>query len=182
MGKIALMATSTPSVTETVAEPLREVAREYDAPPDKLAGYAALLSIYGTGITAFGIFLRRSGRKLPKRVDPVDVALMGVATFKLSRLISRDAVTGVVRAPFTTRNKDGKGSEIMDKPRGKGLRRAVGELLTCPFCVSQWIGTLLAGSYVVAPNATRLAAGTLSAVTIADVLQYAHTSLQESVD
>jgi hypothetical protein len=178
---MTLMATTT-SPTETVAEPLREVAREYDAAPDKLAGYAALLGIYGAGITGFGLFLRRTGRRLPSRVDPVDVALLGVATFKLSRLISRDAVTGVVRAPFTRRKGDGKGSEVMDAPRGTGMRRAVGELLTCPFCISQWLATVLAGSYVVAPNATRLAAGTLSAITVADVLQYAHTALQDAAD
>lgn len=177
------MATTTASSpATTVTQPLREVAREYDAAPDKLAGYAALLSIYGAGITGFGLFLRKTGRRLPDRVDPVDVALMGVATFKLSRLISRDAVTGVVRAPFTRRKGHGKGPEVMDQPRGTGMRRAVGELLTCPFCISQWLATLLAGSFVVAPAATRLAAGTLTAVTVADVLQYAHTALQESTD
>lgn len=175
------MATNT-SPAAAVTEPLRAVAREYDEQPERLAGYAALLAIYGTGIGGFGLFLRRTGRRLPRRVDPADVALLGVATFKLSRLISRDAVTGVVRAPFTTRKRRLKGPEVQDAPRGTGLRRAVGELLTCPFCISQWLATILAGSYVVAPDATRMAAATLSAVTVADVLQYAHTALQDSVD
>lgn len=176
------MATN-PSPAAAVTEPLREVAREYDdEQPERLAGYAALLAIYGAGIGGFAAFLRRSGRRLPKRVDPADVALLGVATFKLSRLISRDAVTGVVRAPFTTRKGKLKGAEVRDAPRGRGMRRAVGELLTCPFCISQWLATVLAGSYVVAPDATRMAAATLSAVTVADVLQYAHTALQDTVD
>jgi len=58
----------------------------------------------------------------------------------------------------------------------------VGELLTCPFCISQWIATALGGAYVVAPDATRMASATLTAVTVADVLQYAHTALQDTVD
>jgi hypothetical protein len=176
------MATTTTSPAAPVTEPLREIAREYDAPPDKLAGYAALLAVYGTGIAGFSVFLRRTGRRLPERVDPADVALLGVATFKLSRLISRDAVTGVVRAPFTTRRGNALGPEVHDKPRGRGMRRAIGELLTCPFCVSQWLGTVLAGTFVVAPRATRVAAATLTAVTVADGLQYAHTALQAAAD
>jgi hypothetical protein len=170
-------------VTEAVREPLREVAEQYQgAEPEKLAGYAALLATYGLSVAGFGLFLRRRGQRLPTRVDPVDVVLLGTATFKLSRLISRDAVTGVVRAPFTRRKGKGKGSEVMDVPRGTGARRAIGELLTCPFCISQWLATALGGAYVVAPDATRVAAATLTAVSIADVLQYAHTALQATTD
>ena len=176
------MATTTSSPVAPVTEPLREIAREYDAAPDKLAGYAALLTVYGSLVAGFSVFMRRTGRRLPERVEPADVALLGVATFKLSRLISRDAVTGVVRAPFTTRRASAVGPEVHDKPRGRGMRRAIGELLTCPFCISQWLGTLLAGAFVVAPRATRVAAATLSAVTVADAMQYGHTALQKASD
>ncbi|MEY2475836.1 MAG: hypothetical protein QOG87_1151 [Actinomycetota bacterium] len=176
------MATTTASPAPSVPQPLVEVAREYDADPEKLAGYAALLAVYGTAIGGFSLFLRRTGRRLPERIEPSDVVLLGAATFKLSRLISRDAVTGVVRAPFTTRRANARGPEVYDKPRGRGMRRAIGELLTCPFCVSQWLGTLLAGSFVVAPRATRTAAAALTAVTVADVLQYGHTALQKAAD
>lgn len=175
------MATSTTPIAP-VAEPLREVAREYDADPERLAGYAALIGIYSAGITGFGLYLRRSGRRLPTKVDPADVALLGVATFKLSRLVSRASVTGVVRAPFTRRKGHLKGPEVQDAPRGRGMRRSVGELLTCPFCIAQWLGTILVGSYAVAPDGTRLAATALSAVAIADALQYGHAALQEAVD
>jgi hypothetical protein len=164
-------------------EPLLELAKHYQgAEPEKLAGYAWLLATYGLSVAGFAMFLRRRGQRLPSHVDPVDVLLLGTATFKLSRLISRDAVTGVLRAPFTRRTGKGKGSEVMDVPRGRGARRAIGELLTCPFCVSQWVATAMGGAYVVAPDATRMAAATLTAVTVADVLQYAHTAMQESVE
>lgn len=180
-GKKVQMATSTAPIAP-VAEPLRDVAEAYDADPERLAGYAALMALYGVGITAFGLALRRSGRRLPATIPPGDVALLGVATFKLSRLLSRSSVAGVVRAPFTRRKGRLKGPEVQDAPRGGGMRRSVGELLTCPFCVAQWIGTALAGAYVVAPDATRMASATLSAVAVADVLQYAHAALQDAVD
>jgi hypothetical protein len=175
------MATSTTPVAP-VAEPLREVAREYDADPERLAGYALLIAIYSAGIAGFSAYVRRSGRRVPTTVAPSDVALLGVATFKLSRLLSRDSVTGVVRAPFTRRKGRLKGPEVQDLPRGRGMRRSVGELMTCPFCVAQWIGTALTGAYVLSPDATRMAAAALSAVAVADVLQYGHAALQEAVD
>ena len=174
------MATTTTSIAP-VAEPLRDVAREYDADPERLAGYAALIGVYSAGIAGFGLYLRASGRRLPRRIPPTDVALLGVATFKLSRLVSRSSVTGVVRAPFTRRKGRLKGPEVQDLPRGRGMRRSVGELLTCPFCIAQWLGTLLVGSYAVAPDGTRMAATALSAVAVADVLQYGHAALQEAV-
>ncbi|WP_406460585.1 DUF1360 domain-containing protein [Streptomyces sp. NBC_01622] len=61
----------------------------------------------------------------------------------------------------------------MDEPRGHGLRLAAGELLACPFCMSAWVAGALFCGYAAAPRATRLAAGALSVVTIADWLQYA---------
>jgi hypothetical protein len=173
----------TSDAAEAVKEPLRAVAEEYEgADAEKLASYAGVLATYGLSVAGFSLFLRRRGNRLPTRVDPVDVVLLGTATFKLSRLISRDAVTGVLRAPFTRRKGRGKGAEVLDVPRGLGARRAVGELLTCPFCVSQWLATALGGAFVVAPDATRMAAATLTAVTVADVLQYAHTALQKTAD
>jgi hypothetical protein len=51
--------------------------------------------------------------------------LTGLATHKLARMITKDDVTTFVRAPFTT-------DEQASEPRRRGLRRALGELVTCP--------------------------------------------------
>ncbi len=48
--------------------------------------------------------------------------------------------------------------------RGKGIRHAVGELITCPFCTAQWVATAYAAGLVFAPHATRLAGATMTAV------------------
>ncbi|MFF3918079.1 DUF1360 domain-containing protein [Streptomyces sp. NPDC001852] len=61
-----------------------------------------------------------------------------------------------------------------DVPRGDGIRRAVGDLLSCPFCTSAWTAGALVGSYA-ARRPTRPVCGGLGALTVADWLQYAWT-------
>jgi hypothetical protein len=55
------------------------------------------------------------------------------------------------------------------------VRHAVGELVTCPFCVSQWVATGFAFGFVLAPRATRQVAGVFASLELADLLQYVRT-------
>ncbi len=87
----------------------------------------------------------RSGRRIPERVGVGDLVLMGVATHKLSRLITKDRVTSFARAPFTRYEEPAGHGEIEEHARGTGMRRAVGQLLTCPYCISQWVAGGLHG-------------------------------------
>jgi hypothetical protein len=64
--------------------------------------------------------------------------------------------------------------------RGSGARHAVGELIACPFCLGQWIGTAFVVGYVFAPRATRIVAGAFSVVAISDALQFGYAALQKS--
>ena len=59
-----------------------------------------------------------------------------------------------------------------------GVKHAVGELLTCPFCLAQWVGTGFVFGYVTAPKATRLAALTMTMVAGSDVLQFVYDAIQ----
>ncbi|MEU6417386.1 DUF1360 domain-containing protein [Streptomyces spiralis] len=139
-----------------------------------LGGYAVLAATFATGAALFAAGARRSGVRLPDQVPPWDVALLGAATFKASRLLTKDKVTSFLRAPFTRRQADTTAGEVMDEPRGDGVvRRAVGDLVSCPFCVSVWVAATLAGGYACAPRAARLVCAGLGAVTVADWLQYA---------
>ncbi|MDQ3719837.1 MAG: DUF1360 domain-containing protein [Actinomycetota bacterium] len=127
--------------------------------------------------TAFGGALaaaRASGRELPERVPPHDVVLMGVATHKLARMISKDRITSFARAPFTEFEQHAGHGEVEEKPRGRGLRRSFGELLLCPFCLAQWVTAGFAVGLVYAPRATRLVATVYTAEAIADFLQLAY--------
>ncbi|WP_320782717.1 DUF1360 domain-containing protein [Streptomyces sp. CRN 30] len=145
-------------------------ADEDEAP---LGGYAALVTTFAAGAGLFALAARRRGVRLPDGVPPWDVALLGTATFKASRLLTKDKVTGFLRAPFTRREGAGQAGEVNDAARGSGLRRAVGDLVSCPFCTSAWVAGGLVASYACAPRATRLVCAGLSAVTVSDWLQYA---------
>jgi hypothetical protein len=56
----------------------------------------------------------------------------------------------------------------------------VGELLTCPFCIGQWVGTAWVAGLAFAPRASRWAAATMSVVAVADVLQFGWAKLDQS--
>jgi hypothetical protein len=155
--------------TETASRPT-SLLSGYSSGDRPLGSYAALTATYATGTATMLYLARRSGR-LPEAIGPLDVALLGVATHKISRELTKDKVLGFVRAPFTRVTGSGPPGEIDEEPRGTGARRAIGELLTCPYCISQWVATGLAGGLIFAPRTTRVIAAVFAAKTAADFVQ-----------
>lgn len=130
---------------------------------------------------AFGAFLvvrRRSEAGLPERIETRDLALICGASFKLGRLIAKEKVSAPLRAPFTEyKGKADAPGEVDERPRGSGPREALGELLTCPYCLGMWIISALTVGLVTAPRGTRLVASILSALAASDFLQMAYRAL-----
>lgn len=144
-----------------------------------LASYATLSGIFLALGGAFAAWLRRSGRSLPDRVAASDLALVTVGTHKASRLISKDRVTSAVRAPFTRFEGDAGPGEVDEAARGRGFRRALGELLICPYCIGMWIAAAFTAGLIVAPRATRWVATVLTTLFGADVLQIAYKKAED---
>lgn len=67
-----------------------------------------------------------------------------------------------VRAPFTRFQEDGGPDEVEEAARGRGLRRVIGELIICPYCLDMWFATLFAAGLLVVPRATRWIASVLA--------------------
>ncbi len=87
-------------------------------PPDRpLRSYRLLTGIFG-GTFAGGLALTRT--RLPERPAAGDLALLSVATFKLSRLIAKDKVAAGIRSPFTELEAKGGPAEVHERPRGRG--------------------------------------------------------------
>jgi hypothetical protein len=147
-----------------------------------LGAYALLIAAFNATFALFLLAVRRSGRSLPERPRPDDLLLLGVATHKLSRLLTKDTVTSVLRAPFARYQGPAGAGEVNDAPRGRGLRHAVGELLTCPFCLGQWVATGFAIGTVFAPKVTRLVASAFAAVDVADFLQFGWAKAQQATE
>jgi hypothetical protein len=152
--------------------------------PRPLGSYAVLVAVYSSVVSGLGLVVWRRHRRgtviLPEGIPWQDLALLAVASHRLSRLITKDSVTAVVRAPFTRFKEPAGDGEVNEDVRGTGLRHAVGELLTCPFCIAQWIATAFAFGLVLAPRTTRFVAATLTMVTASDWLQFAHSALQKA--
>src|SRR3712207_3742947 len=158
----------------------RHQEREYtNGEPRPLAGDLGAMGVYLGLVSAAGAAVRASGRELPDRIPLGDAVLLTIATFRLARRLAKDPVTAPIRAPFTTFQGPSGHAEIAEEVREHGgVKHAVGELLTCPFCLAQWVGTGFVLGYVTAPNATRLAALTMTMVAGSDVLQFVYDAIQ----
>lgn len=154
--------------------------QEYAAGSDRpLGSFLAIMGVYMAGVGTATAVLRRRRQVLPERIGPADLALLTVATHKLSRLLAKDPVTSPLRAPFTRFAGISGPAELSEKVRGTGVRRGVGALVTCPFCLAVWVATTFGFSLVLAPRATRFAASILTAVAGADVLHFAYGALEQ---
>lgn len=116
---------------------------------------------------------------MPERVSERDIVLIGVASHKLSRLISKDKVTSVIRAPFTELQGQGGPSEVEETSRGTGMRKAIGELIVCPYCLGLWVVAAMSIGLVISPRLTRMIASIFSALTISDFFQIAYKAAEE---
>jgi hypothetical protein len=146
-----------------------------------LGGYGVLMATFGIATGGFVTWLRRSGRALPERVDPGDLVLLSIATHKSARLIARDRVSSTIRAPFTRFQDDAGPGEVNEAARGHGLRRAIGELVICPYCIGMWIASSFLAGLLVAPRATRWIASSFVVLTGSDLLQIAYARAEQSL-
>jgi len=162
------------------AEKFQEHAEEYAANADDerpMVAYTALLALYLVVVVGLAFVGRR---RLPERLALTDLALGTVATFIATRTITKDAITSPLRMAFTRYEGVAGPAELHEEVRATGWRHAVGELLTCPFCLSQWTATTLVAGLVVAPRLTRAAMSVLAIVGVSDFLQLAYATAQQT--
>jgi hypothetical protein len=143
-------------------------------PPERppYESYAAILATFVGGLAGAGLLARALGRD-PREETPLDLVVLSAATFKAARTLSHDEVTSFLREPFVKGHAYQGGEEPVDT----GLRRAVGELVTCSRCVGAWAAAGLAGTQVLAPRSGRLLTWTLAAAAANDFLQAAFVAL-----
>ncbi len=163
--------------------PLKRVEQRYSRGEERpLGSYAGLLATYLTAVSAL-IFAGRVRRvRLPERIPASDLALLTIGVFRASRLITKDSVTAVARAPFTEFKEPAGHGEVNEEVIGTGLRHAVGELISCPFCISVWLATVGMFAMLASPRATRVVCSILSAVAGADALQFAYSAMGQAAE
>src|SRR5438477_3557388 len=172
-----------------IAQPIRNaegstmVASPWAGYTDKpgempLAGYTILLAAYGGIFGAlFGNLLSRTDVANPR---PADAVMLGIATHKIGRIITKDWVTSPLRAPFVEYVESAGGGEVKERSRGTGLRRAVGDLLTCPWCIAPWVAGALYSLFLINPRAARLVTSGFTSVAVSDFLQHAYAAARRA--
>jgi hypothetical protein len=131
--------------------------------------YAGLTFAFA-GVLGGFLFLAR--RHVPERIGFGDLVRIGLASYKVGRLVAKDEVTSWVRAPVTR-------DEEATEPKPQGLERAIGELVTCPYCIGLWIAAGFSCALVVLPRQTRFATTIFGAQAVADFLNAGFVRLQD---
>src|SRR5215211_9555133 len=95
--------------------------------PTQASDYALLSTTYGALLAGTAISARRR-----EPIPAAEIPALAAATFTLSKLIVHEKVETWIRRPFVDERPDGK------RPKGRRLRYAIGELLTCTRCTGAW--------------------------------------------
>lgn len=170
--------TNSPRKRTPTDKPAASLLYGYSKTPRPLGGYAILVGVF---TVAFGSALAASAKdedQLPE-LQWSDLVLLGIATHKLSRIATKDLVTSPFRAPFVKFKKGAGAGEVEEEARGEGLQEAVGDLITCPYCMAPWIASALAFGFQRAPRTTRLISGIFSITAASDFLNQLYVKAKE---
>jgi hypothetical protein len=116
----------------------------------KLTLMSVFLGVLGT----FATRLVRADRDVTPR--PFELLLLGLASFRVGRMIAFEGVAAPIREPFTETRPDASGAGQTVVASGRGARRVFGELVSCPICVGTWVAAGLVYGLHLLPRPTRL--------------------------
>src|SRR5215203_347018 len=127
--------------------------------PTQASDYALLSTTYGALLAGTAISARRR-----EPIPAAEIPALAAATFTLSKLIVHEKVESWIRQPFVDERPDDR------RPKGRRLRYAVGELLSCTRCTGAWSALALVGLRIYAPGTGRTVNTVLAASAGSDVL------------
>jgi len=131
--------------------------------------YAAVNVVWLGMVSALLAATAREGKSAPPGAE---LPVFGLATFTLTKALSKEKVGAWAREPLVEPGEDGS-----RRPRGRGLRYVLGELVTCPRCLGTWSSLGLVGLRVARPREGRIVAAILASAAINDILQSGFTLL-----
>ncbi len=133
-----------------------------------------LTGIFLAGLALFVSWRLSTGQGLDAfHMTVSDLVLLVFATLRMGRMLAYDLIMEPLRAPFTETLPDGTGAGDSVEAKGRGLRRALGQLISCPICAGTWsAGLLVLGMYAF-PGPMRILITILGAIGAAEVLNAA---------
>jgi len=139
--------------------------RPLEETPTKPVDYAALSAGYGALLGAIVL----GARARPDTLVREEIPALGLAAFALSKLIAKEKVETWMREPFVEETPHGR------RPKGRRLRYAVGELLTCTRCVGAWSSLGLVALHVTRPREAKVVTAVLATSALNDFLHTGFT-------
>src|SRR4051794_30575842 len=134
--------------------------------PTEPVDYAAISATYGALLGTVVLAARDRGED---RIPSSELLPLGAATFALAKLIAKEKAETWMREPFV--------DEASRRPKGRRLRYAVGELLTCTRCVGAWSSLGLVALRVTRPREARAVTTVLATGALNDFLQAGFSAL-----
>jgi hypothetical protein len=141
--------------------------------------YAGITGAFLGGLAVAGALARLLDRD-PRDESALDLVVLGAATFKVARTITRDDVASFIREPFVE-EEAGHGAKEHAVETGD-LRQAIGELVTCSRCIGTWAAAGLATTQILAPRFGRVLTWTLAAAGVNDWLQAGFVALTKKAN
>jgi hypothetical protein len=132
--------------------------------PIEAIDYAKLNATYAILFVAV-LAAAQHRRESDDHIAVRELVPLSAATFALSKVIAREKIGAWVREPFVEQDEKGR------RPRGRRLRAAVGELVTCTRCVGAWSALGLVGLRLVSPPTGRVVNDVLAVSAMNDWLQ-----------
>ena len=133
--------------------------------PDPLpSDYGKINAVYAALLAGL-LVATRERKGAEHTIPPVELVPLGAASFALSKVIARERIGAWVREPFVDDPVDPQ------RPRGRRVRRALGELVMCTRCVGAWSALGLVALRVASPKAGRTVTAVLATSATNDFLQ-----------
>jgi hypothetical protein len=136
----------------------------------------SLLVVMQLGVLLFLAWLAGIRRYPAIRIG--DLLLLAIGTHKLSRIVAKDRVTAPIRAPFTRFEETAGSGEVEEGARGAGMQAVIGELISCPYCMSVWIASGLLLLFIVDRKLARLVCKWLAMITASHFLHRFYMRLE----
>lgn len=147
-----------------------------DPHPASRIDYALINLSYVGALAGIGAGLHRRGDEV--ELTPREIVLLLLATFSLADVFAHERIATWIRAPFDVETADHRPG----RPRGRGLRYAIGELMACSRCVGSWSALGLVGLRVASPSAAGAVTTVLAAGGANDFLQAVFRILKDRAD
>ncbi|MFL5841488.1 MAG: DUF1360 domain-containing protein [Thermoleophilaceae bacterium] len=142
-------------------------------PKTQPADYAAINLVWVSLVA--GLLAATRGRASRDPITNKELIPISAATFAVAKAVARERIGTWMREPFVEESEG-------QKPKGRGLRRALGELVTCTRCVGTWSALAVVGLRVAHPEAGRTVTMILASSAASDWLQAGFKLLTEQTN